>query len=90
MVRRWEGGIDAGTLNEAMLKWIRETDGRASTSEAEQARLAHMSHQELHFIHHRMKSLSLMALVNWANGKRLDAAFVLGRMIRLLRKRVKG
>lgn len=87
-VRRWEGEIDAEALNEAMLELIRTVDGRAGTSEAEQARRSRLSRQELHCIHTRMKNLSLVTLVKWANGQRVDAVFLLGRMVRRWRRRL--
>lgn len=88
MVRRWEGEIDAEELNDDVLELIRTVDGRAGTCEAEQARRCHLSRQELHCIHTTMKSLSLVTLVKWANGRKMDAVFLLGRMVRRLRRRL--
>ncbi len=87
-VHRWEGEIDAEALNDEMLKLIRTWDSKVSTSEAEQARRSKMSRQELHCVHTSMKSLSLTTIVKWANGKRVNAAFVLERMVRRLRRRL--
>lgn len=88
MVRRWEGEIDAEALNDDVLELIRKVDGQSSSSEAEQARRCHLSRQELHCIHTTMKSLSLVTLVKWANGRKMDAVFLLGRMVRRLRRRL--
>ena len=87
-VRRWEGEIDAEALNDEMLKLIRTVDAMEGKREAQQARRCGMSRQRMHFMHHDTKSLSLITIVKWTNGKRMNALYVLERLVRRLRRRL--
>lgn len=79
-MRPWQGEIDADSLNDALLRYMRCVDEKAATTEAELARRSRMTRPGLHHLHTAVPVLTVLALARWANGRQIDAGFLMWKV----------
>ena len=80
-IQRWQGEIDPQAVNGALLAVMRAVDAKSALTEAERARRCHMTRQKYHQLSTDVKVATVPALVQWANGHHLNAAFLFGQVV---------